>query len=47
MVKLLLEAGANANAMSTDGITPWDSAQENNFILKGTDVWWQLNDARF
>lgn len=45
-VKVLLNAGADASLKSADGNTAWDYAQ-NNEKLKGTDVYWILNDARF
>ncbi len=42
----LLDAGADAKAKDLGGSTPWDFAKDNN-KLKGTDVYWRLNDARF
>ena len=45
-VKILLDAGADASVKGTDGMTAWDYA-ENNEKLKGTDVYWILNEARF
>ena len=45
-VVALLNAGANANARNTAGRTPWDLAQENE-VLRGSDAYWRLNDARF
>ena len=41
-----LDAGADPNAQDENGQTAWDLAQDNE-ALKGTDVWWRLNDARF
>ena len=31
---------------NADGRTPWDLVQEND-ALKGSDAYWQMNDARF
>ena len=45
-VKILLDAGADTSVKGTDGMTAWDYA-ENNEKLKGTDVYWILNEARF
>ena len=42
----LIEAGADVNAKDLYGKTPWDLAQENEY-LKGTKGYWTLNDARF
>ena len=42
----LLDAGADPNARNENGQTAWDLAQDNE-ALKGTDVWWRLNEARF
>ena len=46
VVEALLAAGADATARDGEGQTPWDLAQENE-ALKGSDVYWRLNDARF
>lgn len=46
IVAALLEAGANPTAKDEKGKTAWDLAKENP-SLKGTDVYWQLNEARF
>ena len=46
MVRALLDAGANGKARAANGKTPFDLARENE-NLRGTDVYWQLNDARF
>lgn len=45
-VKVMLDAGADASAKDFSGRTAWDYAQDND-ELKGTDVYWVLNDARF
>lgn len=46
IVAALLDAGANPTAKDKSGKTPWDYAKENP-ELKGTDVYWRLNEARF
>ena len=46
MTAALLDARADPSARDENGQTAWDLAQ-NNEGLKGTDVWWRLNDARF
>ena len=46
IIKLLLDAGADLKAQDENGETPWDGARENS-LLKGTEVWGRLNDARF
>ena len=46
VIAALLDDGSEAKSRDEDGNTPWDLAQENNAI-KGTDVYWRLNDARF
>ena len=46
VIAALLDGGADPNARSKDGQTPWDFAQENA-ALKETDAWWRLNDGRF
>ena len=46
VVAALLDAGADAKARTDDGRTPWDLI-ETNFALKGTDVYWRLNNKRF
>ena len=45
-IEALLDAGADATARNATGETPWDIAAENE-RLKGSDAYWQLNDARF
>lgn len=42
----LLESGANPAACDQDGKFPFDYAKENA-VLKGSEVYWRLNDARF
>ena len=43
---LLLDRGADATLRTKDGQLPFDLAKENEH-LRGTDVYWRLNDARF
>lgn len=43
---LLLAAGAEPAARDNAGKTPWHYAEENA-DLKGTGVYWRLNDGRF
>ena len=45
-LEALLDAGANADARNGSGRTPWDLAQENK-VLRESDAYWRLNDARF
>ena len=42
----LLEAGANPRAKANNGKMPIDYAMDNE-ALKGSKVYWRLNDARF
>ncbi len=46
VIEALLEAGADASAQDGKGMTPWHYARDNP-ALKGTKVYWRLNDARF
>lgn len=46
VVVVLLDAGANPKTQDKSGKTPWDYAKQNP-ALKGTEVYWRLNDARF
>lgn len=46
VVKTLLAAGAEPAARDNAGKTPWHYAEENA-ALKGTEVYWRLNDGRF
>ncbi len=46
VVTALLEAGANPSARDQYGATPFRWAAENE-ALKGSKVYWRLNDARF
>lgn len=46
VVLVLLEAGADASLRSETGKTAFDYAQNNEHI-KGTDVYWRLNEDRF
>lgn len=41
-----LEAGGDVHARDGSNKTPFDYAKENA-ALKGTDVYWRLNEARF
>ena len=45
-IEALLDGGASATARNAAGQTPWDLAQAND-VLRGTDGYWHLNDARF
>ena len=46
IVTALLEAGADPKARANKDKLPFDWA-ENNGLLKGTDAYWKLNEARF
>jgi len=46
VILALLEAGADGKLKSHDGMTAFDYANDNEGI-KGTDVYWLLNEARF
>ncbi len=46
IVAALLKAGADPAAKDEKGKTAWDLAKKNP-SLEGTDVYWQLNEARF
>ena len=46
VVELLIDAGADVNRKDYVGKTAWDYIQ-NNEALRGTDVYWELNDKRF
>lgn len=46
VILALLEAGADGKLKSQDGMTAFDYANDNESI-KGTDVYWLLNEARF
>ena len=45
-IEALLDAGADAMTRNAAGRTPWDLAQENE-LLRNSDGYWRLNDARF
>ena len=45
-VELLLNRGANAKVTTNDGTTPFHLAKENKH-LKGTDVYWRINEAQY
>lgn len=44
--KLLLEAGANPKVVDVNGKKAIDYA-DGNPALRGTDVYWELNDRSF
>ena len=46
LVKALIAGGADPNARDKAGLLPFDYARGNK-ALKGTDVYWRLNEARF
>ncbi len=46
VILALLEAGADGKLKSGEGKTAFDYANDNE-IIKGTNVYWLLNDARF
>ena len=46
VVQALLAAGADPTAKTWDGKTPFDLLQEND-KLKGTDVYWRMNDLQY
>ena len=46
VVTALVNAGADPNARTGDGDTPFELIPEDS-PLKGTDVYWRLNEARF
>jgi uncharacterized protein len=46
VVRVLLDAGANVRAENRYGRSAWDLMQDND-DLKGTDVYWRINDLRF
>ena len=46
VVEVLLDAGADAAARDKHGKVPWDYAK-TNASLRGTEVYWRLNEERF
>ena len=46
IVTALVNAAADPNARNEDGDTPFELIPEDS-PLKGTDVYWRLNEARF
>ncbi len=46
VVQVLLDAGADPAARDGQGKSPWDRAKANP-ALKGTEVYWRLNEGRF
>ena len=45
-VEAEIKVGANPNARTIIGRTPFDLAKDND-KLTGTDAWWRLNDAQY
>ena len=46
VIRALLDAGADAAAMDSQGKVAWHHARDNA-ALKGTEVYWRLNEERF
>ena len=46
VLEVLIAAGADVNARNEGGELPFDFA-EGNYAIKGSKVYWVLNDARF
>ena len=46
VVTAMLDAGADPGARTTAGKLPWDLIGDDP-PLKGTPLYWRLNDARF
>ena len=46
VIQALLDAGADASTKNQSGKTAWDHIQDNA-ALKGTPVYWALNQLRF
>ena len=46
VIEALIAAGAEITARNSDGKLPFDYAEENKAI-KGTKVYWKLNEGRF
>ena len=46
LINVLLDAGTDAKACDKADSTAWHYAQGKD-VLKGTDAFWRLNDARF
>ena len=46
VVEALLAAGADPKVRDENGQLPFDCAELND-RLQGTNIYWQLNDARF
>lgn len=47
VIMALIEGGADPGARDGEGATPFDYARRHNEALRGTDVYWRLNEARF
>lgn len=46
VISFLLDRGAKAKVRNNYGMTPFDLAEENEY-LKGSDVYWRLNEAQY
>ena len=46
VIEALLDAGATPNALDRNGKIPWDLARDRE-ALKGSDVYWRLNDLYY
>lgn len=46
IIRVLLEAGADGKVKDNEGLTAFDYAQGNEHI-KGTEVYWLLNEAQY
>ena len=46
VVRVLLDAGADPSARTASGQTPWHMIKDDS-VIKSTDVYWRLNEARF
>ncbi len=46
VIAALVRHGADVNAKSESGTTPWSLAQENE-ALSGTEAYWLMNEKRF
>jgi ankyrin repeat protein len=46
VINLLLNNGADGSLESNNGKTAFDHAKDNEY-LKGTDAYWELNEAQY